>query len=163
MATVVGAVALLVDLIAYGIVLTNYDTAYTAAKAYTWETGLTSIMGIWPMVMFLVFMAAGIGAIGYGAYTNWKKGSQGNWTDIFMVFIMGAVSVIISVIMFGIVNTQANTLAVAINATTNVASFTGLVSIIGVWPMVIFLTMIGAGLSSIAAAGYGTYKHIRGA
>ena len=161
-AIVFGAVALLVDLIAYGIVLSNYDTAYTTASGYTWMTGLTSIMGIWPMVLFLVFMAAGIGAIGVGAYMNWRRAAHGSWTDIFIVFIMGAVSVVITVIMFGIINTQMNTLAVAINATTNVASFVGLVSIVGIWPMVIFLVMIGASVAQMGAAGYGGYKQLAG-
>jgi hypothetical protein len=161
-AIVFGAVALLVDLIAYGIVLSNYDSAYTTAKTYTWATGLSSIMGIWPMVLFLVFMAAGIGAIGVGAYMNWKKAQSGQWTDVFMVFIMGAVSIILTVIMFGIINTQMNTLAVAINATTNIASFTGLISIVGIWPMIIFLSMMAAAIAQLAGAGYGGWKKMTG-
>jgi len=162
LAIVLGSVAMLICLIAYGIVISNYDTAYTAASGYSWATGMTSIMGVWPLILFLVFMAAGLGAVGVGAYINWNKGANGGWTDVFLVFIMGAVSVVITVIMFGIINTQMNTLAVAINATTNVAKFTGLVSIYGIWPMVIFLAMMAASVSQLGAAGYGAYKHLAG-
>ena len=161
-AFIMGTVSFLIALITFGIVLSNYDTAYTTASTYGWMVGLTSIMGVWPMVLLIVFMVAGLGGIGGGAYLNWKRGSSGSWNDIFMVFVMGAVSCVIAIIMFGIIETQLNTTAVAINATTNIASFTGLYSMITIWPMVVFVIMMAGAVSSIIAAGMGGWKQIKG-
>jgi hypothetical protein len=157
-----GTVAMLIALITFQIVLSNFDTAYTSASGYTWMTGLTSIMGVWPMVLLILFMVAGLGGIGVGAYINWRKATGGSWNDIFMVFVMGAVSCVIAIIMFGIVNTQMHTLAVAINATTNIASFTGLYNMVTIWPMVIFVIMMAGAVSAIVAAGIGGWRNIRG-
>ena len=161
-AFIMGTVSFLIALITFGIVLSNYDTAYTTAATYGWMTGLTSIMGIWPMVLLIVFMVAGLGGIGGGAYLNWKRGTKGGWNDIFMVFIMGAVSCVIAIIMFGIIETQLNTTAVAIIGTTNISSFVGLYSMITIWPMVIFVIMMAGAVSSIIAAGMGGWKQIKG-
>ena len=79
-----------------------------------------------------------------------------------MVFVMGAVSVVIAIIMFGIINTQMNTLAVAINATTNIASFTGLYNMITIWPLVVFVIMMAGAVSSLVAGGIGGYRRLRG-
>ena len=159
---VMGGVALMICLIMYGIFLTNYDTAYTAAAGYTWQTGLTSIMGIWPMVIFLVVMAVGLAAVAGGTMMSVKKTLGGSWIDVFMGVVTGVVTLIIVIIIWGIVNTQFNTTAVAINATTNVASFSGIVSIIGIWPMITFLAMMASGIAQIGAAGYASYSHLRG-
>jgi len=159
---VMGGVALMVCLIMYGIFLTNYDTAYTAAGGYSWEVGLTSIMGIWPMVIFLVIMSVGLAAVAGGTMLSIKKTLSGGWVDVFMGIVTGVVSLIIVVIIWGIVNTQFNTTAVAINATTNKASWSGLVSIIGIWPMITFLAMMASGIAQIGAAGYASYQHLRG-
>ena len=162
LSTVMGAVAMLIALITFGIALSNYDTTYTAVSGYTWMTGLTSIMGPFPMVIFLAFMAAGVGAVGYGGFQNYKMASGGNFTGMFYGFIMAAVSVVIVLIMYGIIATQMNTTAVAINATTNIASFVGLISIVSVWSMVVFVVMVGAAIAPIAGIGVGAVRKFKG-
>lgn len=159
---ILGIVAFVVGLIMYGIVLSTLDTAYTTISGYTWESNLNSIVGIWPMVLLVLFMIAGVAGISGGALINWKKGSSGKGLDAFMVFIMGGLSIVIGILMFNIANTQMNTLAVAINATTNIASFTGLYSMITIWPIVVFIVMMVGAASQIVAAGFGAYKSVRG-
>ncbi len=161
---VMGTVALLICLIMYGIALSSIDTAYTSAATYTEQVGLTSIMGIWPLVLFVIFMAAGLGAIGAGAYRNVKIAVSGGWMDIFLVVIMGTVGIIISLLMNTTIQAQLHTLYLtATNATTvNRASFSGLTSVMTIWGMVIFLSLMAAGVAQIGAAAYGSYKHLSG-
>lgn len=161
-AIIMGIVAMIVNLIMFGIGIDALDDAYTAAATYTEQVGLTSIMGIWGMVIFLVFMAAGLAALTGGSIVNWKKGTSGSWMDIFMVAIMGGVTLVIALILNGIVQSSLHTAYIAANATTNKAQFAGLLSIMTVWGMVIFLALMAAGISQIAAAGYGSYKHLAG-
>lgn len=161
MPTIFGAVAMLIALITFGIALSNFDTTYTAVSGYSWMTGLTSVMGPFPMVIFLAFMVAGLSGIGYGAYQNFKMASAGGWTNVFYGFVMSAVSVVIMLILFGIIATQLNTTGVAINATTNIASFVGLYSISTIWPLVVFVTMIGAALAPLAGVGYMAVQAVR--
>ncbi len=162
MAIIMGAVALLVCLIMFGIAIGALDTAYTAAATYTEQVGLTSIMGIWGMVIFLIFMAAGIAALGGGSVVQWKKATTGGWMDVFMVAIMGAVTLVISLLLNTIIQAQLHTAYVAANATINNAQFSGLLSIMTIWGMVIFLTLMGSGIAQIAGAAYGSFKHLTG-
>jgi hypothetical protein len=161
-AIIMGIVAMIVNLIMFGIGIAALDTAYTAAATYTEQVGLTSIMGIWGMVIFLVFMAAGIAALTGGSVAQWKKGSSGSWMDVFMVAIMGGVTLVIALILNGIVQSQLHTSYVAANATVNKAQFTGLLSIMTIWGMVIFLALMASGIAQIASAAYGSYKHLAG-
>lgn len=159
---VFGTVALMICLIGFGIVLSSLDTAYTTAATYSEQVGLTDVMGIWPMVLFVIFMMVGLGMIGGGAFISYRKASGGNWMGIFMAIIGAVVAVVIGVIMFGTVNTQLHAVAVAINATTNVASFSGLVSIVSIWGMVIFIVIMMAAAGSLAGAIIGGYRRVKG-
>lgn len=165
MAIIFGTVAILICLITFSIALDTLDTAYTSAATYTEQVGLTSIMGIWPLVIFIIFMAAGIGALGAGAYINIKKAIGGNWMDIFMVVIMGTVTLVIALLMNTTIQAQLHTAytdAANVSKTVNIASFSGLLSTMTIWGMVIFLTLMSAGLSQLGAAAYGSYKHLAG-
>lgn len=162
LAIVMGAVALLICLIGFNIGIGSLDTAYTAAAAYTEQVGLTDVMGIWGLVIFIIFMAAGIAALTGGSVIQWKKATTGGWMDVFMVAIMGTVTLVISLILNGTIQTALHTAYVTANATVNKASFTGLLDIMKIWGMVIFLALMGAGVSQLAAAAYGTYKHLAG-
>lgn len=159
---VFGTIALMICLIGFGIVLSSLDTSYTTAATYAEQVGLTDVMGIWPMVLFVIFMMVGLGMISSGAFMSYKRASGGNWMGIFMAIIASVVAVVIGVIMFGTVNTQLHTTAVAINATTNVASFSGLVSIVSIWGMVIFIVIMMAAAGSLAGAVVGGYRRVRG-
>jgi len=162
MAIIMGAVAMLVCLIMFNIGIDALDTAYTAAATYTEQVGLTNVMGIWGLVIFIIFMAAGIAALTGGSIVNWKKATSGGWMDVFMVAIMGGVTLVIALILNGTIQAALHTAYVTANATTNIAQFSGLLSIMTIWGMVIFLALMGAGVSQLAGAAYGSYKHLTG-
>ncbi len=164
-AIVFGTVALLICLIMFGIGLDTLDTAYTSAATYTEQVGLTSVMGIWPLILFIIFMAAGLAAVGAGSYVNVKKALTGGWMDIFMVVIMGTVSLVISLLMNTTIQSQLHTAYVDasnVSKTANIASFSGLLSVMTIWGMVIFLALMASGLSQLIGAAYGSYKHLAG-
>lgn len=164
-AIVFGTVAMLITLIMFSIGLDTLDTAYTSAATYTEQVGLTSVMGIWPLILFIIFMAAGLSALGAGSYVNIKKALSGGWMDVFMVVIMGTVSLIIALLMNTTIQAQlhtAYTSAANTTQTVNIASFSGLLSTMTIWGMVIFLSLMATGLSQLVAAAYGSYKHLSG-
>lgn len=162
LAIVFGAVALLVCLIMFGIGIDALDDAYTEAATYTEQVGLTDVMGLWGLVIFIVFMAAGIASLTGGAVIQWRKATTGGWMDVFMVAIMGGVTLVIALLLNGTIQGQLHTAYTTANATTNIASFAGLLDIMTIWGMVIFLALMGAGLSQLGGAAYGSYKHLSG-
>lgn len=162
---VMGTVALLVTLIMYGIALDTLDTAYTSASAYTEQTGLTSVMGIWPLVLFVIFMAVGLAAISAGSYLGSKRAITGSWMDVFLGVIMGSITIVIALLMNTTIQSTLHgvyTNAQCTTTTANIANFSGLLNVMGIWGMVIFLVLMAAGIAQIAAAGYGSYKHLAG-
>ncbi|OGO00998.1 MAG: hypothetical protein A2Y58_03235 [Chloroflexi bacterium RBG_13_51_52] len=162
MAIIMGIVALIINLIMFNVGIGALDDAYTAAATYTEQIGLLDIMGIWGMVIFLIFVAAGIAALTGGSVMQWRKAVAGSWMDVFMVAIMGGVTLVIALILNGIAQTTLHTAYLAANATVNKAHFTGLLDIMGIWGMVIFVSLMAAGIAQIAAAAYGSYKHLAG-
>lgn len=162
LAIVMGAVAMLVCLIMFNIGIGALDDAFTAAATYTEQTGLTDVMGIWGMIIFIIFMAAGIAALTGGSVVQWKKATTGGWMDVFMIAIMGGVTLVIALILNGSIQSALHTAYVTANATVNKAKFSGLLDIMQIWGMVIFLALMAAGISQIAGAAYGSYKHLTG-
>lgn len=160
--TIFGGITILICLISFGIAIGQLDTAYTAAGGYDGQVGLTDVMGIWGMVLFVVFMAVGLSAVAGSSAMQWAKITKGGWMEIFMGVIMGAVGIVIALIINGLVQAQLHAAQVAVNATANVASFSGLVSIMTIWGMVIFLVLVGSGVSSLVASAVGGYRKIRG-
>lgn len=161
-AIIFGAVAMLICLIMFGVGIGALDDAYTEAAGYVDQVGLTDVMGIFGLVVFIAFMSAGIASLVGGAYIQWKKATTGGWMDVFMVAVMGGVTLVICLLLNTTIQSQLNTAIVTVNATVNIAEFSGLYDVMTVWGMVIFLALIGAGLSQLAAAGYGSYKHLSG-
>lgn len=162
MAIIFGCIAVFIAIIMFQIGLTQLDTAYTAAATYTEAVGYEETVGVVPLVLFLVFMMVGLGAITGGAVMQAVKAVKGGWTEVFMGVIFGTVSFVIALIMNGIIATQLHTAYAAAQATTNIANFAGLLSVMGVFYLVIFWVIIGSGISSIAASGYGAYRNLRG-
>lgn len=158
---VIGGAFLLLALILFGIGIGQLDTAYTSAATYD-QVGLTDIMGIFGMILFLVFVGVGLSVIAGGAIYNWARTVRGSWMEAFMSFAMGAVSLVIALILNTVIQGQMNTAQVAINATTNIANFPGLYSISRIFGMLIFLTLVGSGVSAIVASVVGVTKAIRG-
>ena len=160
---VFGCVAMLVCLIMFGIAIGSLDDAMTTAATYATEMpGLVSVMGIWGLVIFLAFMTAGLGALAGGTYVSIKGRMGGGWMDMLMLAIMGGVTIVIALVMNGLIISQLHTAIQTANTTVNVASFTGLVSLMGIFGMVIFLSLMAAGLAMITGAAWGSYKKVKG-
>lgn len=162
MAIVFGTVAMMVNLIMFNIGIGQLDTAYTAAATYTEQVGLTSVMGVWGLVLFIIFAAAGVASLAGGSYLQWKKATSGGWMDVFLVAIMGGVTLVIALIMNSTIQSALHTAYTTANACTNIASFSGLLDIMTIWGMVFFLVLMSAGVAQIAGAAYGSYKHLAG-
>lgn len=160
--TVFGAIALLVALIMFGIGIGQLDTAITNAASYTEMTSLDDIMGIFGLVIFLAFMVLGLGGIGGGAYVNLRQRMGGSWMDLIMLAIMGGVSIVIALIMNNIILTQLHAAYTIAACTTNVADFVGLLDIMGIFGMVIFISLIASAVVQIGGAGFGAYKKVKG-
>lgn len=160
MSQVIGGALLLFALILFGIAIGQLDTAYTAAAGYD-QVGLTDIMGIFGMVVFLVLVGSGIAVIAGGAAIGVIRAIKGNWIQVFLAFAMGAVALIIAFILNTVIQAQLNTAQVAINAATNVANFAGLYDISRIFGMLIFLTLVGSGIASITGSLVGAFKQLR--
>lgn len=158
---VIGGAFLLLALILFGIGLSQLDTAYTSAKAYD-AVGLTDIMGIFGMLLFLTFIGTGLTVLAGGAVYNWMTTVRGSWMESFMSFAYGAVALVIALILNTVVQGQLNTAQVAINAATNIASFPGLYNISRIFGMLVFLSLVGTGIAAIVASGVAAVRTIRG-
>lgn len=151
-------------LIIFGIAIGQLDTAITDASALTWSssmTGLTSIMPLWGMVLFLLFMGAGLATLAGGAYVTIKGSMSGGWMGVMMLLIYGGVALVISLITNSLALTQLDTAMTTVNSTTN--ELTGTLDIMGIFGMVIFLSYIGAGMAMLVAAGISGFKKVRSA
>lgn len=153
-AIVFGTIAMLACLIMFGIGIQQLDSAITSAATYTEQTSLTDIMGIFGLVIFLAFMLLGLAGLVGGTYYNVKSLSS-DWSQLVLLAIMGGITLVITLIMFGINNTQLHTAYVTANATTNKAKMVGLVDIMGIWGMVLFVIMLGSALTQIGFAVWG--------
>lgn len=164
-AIVMGTVALLIALIMYYITLDNLDAAYTSAATYTEQVGLQEVMGIWPLVLFLIFMSVGLAAIGMGAYVQAKRALSGQWMDIFLGVVMGTVAVVIATIMNTTIQSQLHTIyldASNVSKIANIANFAGLLDTMTVFGMVIFVMLMGAGIAQLVAGGVGGFRKLTG-
>lgn len=158
---VIGGAFILFALILFAIGIDQLDTAYTAAGSYTEQVGLQDIMGVWGMILFLVFVGCGITVIAGSSVYNFVKTISGGWMQAFLSFAMGVVGLVIALILNTLVQGQLHTAYVAANATANKASFSGMLDIMTVFGMLIFLVLIGSGVSGIVAAGWGAVRNVR--
>lgn len=158
---VIGVAFFIFAMILFGIGIDQLDTAYTAAGTYTEQVGLQDIMGIWGMILFLVFTGAGITVIAGTAVLNFMKTIRGTWMDAFMSFAMASVALVVSLILNTLAQSQLHAAYVTANATTNIAAFAGLLSIMGVFGMLVFLTLMGSGISGIVASGWGIVNNVK--
>ena len=162
MSQVIGGAFILFALILFGIAINQLDTSYTSAATYLGQVGLTDIMGMFGMVIFLVFIGAGISVVAGGAVYNFSQTIHGGWMQAFLSFAMGAVGLVIALILNTISQTQLQAAGVTINGTTNIANFSGLYDVWTIFGMLIFLVLIGSGISGVVAAGVGAIRNIRG-
>ncbi len=158
---VIGGTLMLFALILFGIAISQLDGAYTSAIAYD-QVGLTDIMGIFGMVLFLVFVGAGVAVLGGTAVYIYSKSVSGGWMGAFLGFAFATVGLVIALILNTILQSQLNTQQVAINALSNVSNFPGLYDISRIWGMIIFLSLLAPGIAGISGSVVGAIGKIRG-
>lgn len=156
---VLGGALMLFALILFGIGVAQLDTAYTAASGD--QVGLRDIMGIFGMVLFLVFIGAGVVVLGGTAVYAYLKSKGGSWMDAFIGFAFATVGLVIALILNTILQGQLNTTQVAINALTNIANFPGLYAISRIFGIIIFLSLLSPGIAAIAGAAQGAVGRVR--
>lgn len=82
---------------------------------------------------------------------------------VLVASMMGGVTILITLIVFGLIITQLQSAMVTVNATAAPTTrFPGLVNIMGIWGMVVFLSLMGSAMASLVGAGVGAYKKIKG-
>lgn len=160
---ILGGIALFVTMIAFGITLTQWDSSYTTAATYTEQVGVTDIMGIMPLLLFVLFQAVGIGALVGTGVLNYKTAANGGFIEIFLAIVYAAIGVVVAVIIWNLNQGQLHTVYNAANATnlTNSASFTGLQDIITAWGIVDLIAIMSPALGAIAGIGVGGYRKAR--
>ncbi len=164
MLIVFGCIAMLVCLIMFGIAIQQLDTQITNATTYTEMVSLTEVMGISGLIIFILFMALGLGSLAGGAYVNIKSRASGSWTDIVMLAIIGGVTLVIALIMNGTLVTQLHTTIGTVNSTTNYATyFKPVQTIMTVFGLVIFVSILMSGIAQIGFAVWGGYQRVRNA
>jgi len=158
---IMGVVALLACLISYTIVIGQLDSSYTSAATYTEQKGLVESIGMMPMIFFIAFMALGMGGVVGGTVMNIRQTQGGSWAGI-LSGILGAVTIVIILVLNDLIQAQLHTAYTTTNATTNIAHFSGVLGIIGIWGMVILWSLVGSSLAQFGFAGFGTYKKMTG-
>lgn len=162
MMVIFGVVLLIADLIMYGIAVDQLDTAITTASTYSANMpGLASIMPLWGMILFLIFMALGIGSLVGGTAMSIRAQWGSGWMGMLMLAIMGGIVIIVSLVGNGLVVSQLETAIETTNQTTN--TMTGAVDIMGVFGMVLFLALMLPGVAMLGGAVYGGYRGVRDA
>lgn len=162
MMIVFGCVIMIVSLIVFGIVIEQLDTSITTTSALIHVTdmqGLTSIMPLWGMIIFMLFVTGGLASLIGGAVLTIKSRYGGGWMDTVMLAITGGISTLVAIVCYGLAITQLDTAMTTVNATTN--TLTGTYDIMGVFGMVIFIAFMGAGLSMIVAAGVSGFQAVK--
>lgn len=159
--TIIAGIVILVNLIVFGIALSSLDTAITTAGTYTEQVGVGQVLGSMGMVVFVVFMVAGIAVLSGAAFVATKKAMSGGLTDILMGAISGGISIVVAFIIYGLTQSQLHTAYLAANATVNKTQLAGLVTIIPIFGIVLAVLFVSAGIAPLVGAGVGGYKAVK--
>lgn len=121
-----------------------------ASQNITQFTGLEAIVGIAPMIVFVFVVFAGIGIAAYGGYKTAVGGRVG------MAMLLGLIMIAISFIVYPIVLDGCQELLDTIDASAY--EYTGLEAIVGIAPLLVFVSMLFGGIGVGAYAGYKKMK-----
>ena len=113
-------------------------------------TGLESVVGIAPMIVFVFVVFAGIGVATYGGVKTAQSGKMG------MAMLLALIMVAISFVIYPIVMDGTDSLLAEIEASSY--TYTGLEAIAGIAPLLVFVTMLFGGIGLGAYAGYKRFK-----
>ena len=159
--TIIAGIVVLVNLIVFGIALSGLDTAITNATLYTEQVGVPQVLGTLGMVVFFVFMAAGIAVLAASSAVATIKAAAGGLMDILMGAITGGISIVVAFIVYSLAQSQLHTVYLAANATVNKAQLGGLIAIIPIFGLVLAVLFVSAGIAPLVGAGVGGYKAVK--
>jgi len=114
-------------------------------------TGLENVASIAPMIIFVFVVFGSIGVTAYGGVRTAQGGKLG------MAMLLALIMIAISFVVYPIVMDGANDLQTTIAASAY--TYTGLSSIVGIAPLLVFVSMLFGGIGVGAYAGY---KKIKG-
>ena len=80
----------------------------------------------------------------------------------FGLIIYGVIAIVISIVMFGVATTQLDTAMTAANSTNLVNTMPGLYDIMGIYGIVFWVGITGAGLAMLGFGVVGTVRAARG-
>jgi len=150
---VVGLIMLSILFILFpSLVITGSDTimGWTGTEGnISVFTGLSSIVSIGPMLVFVAILFSGLGAVAVGGVRQISSGNAG------MGMLLGVIVIGICLTVYPIVLDGSNTLL----ASSNIGNYTGLESLAKIAPLMVFVGMLFTG---IALIGYGAYSGAKG-
>lgn len=113
-------------------------------------TGLESVVSIAPMIVFVFVVFGGIGVSAYGGVQAAQSGKVG------MALLLALIMIAISFVVYPIVMDGTDSLQVAIEASSY--TYTGLDAIVGIAPLLVFVSMLFGGIGLGAYTGYKQIK-----
>ena len=148
-----GLIMIAIAFILFPIVITGTETilAWTTTggnSTLATFTGLSSVVGIAPMMIFVFVVFGGIGMTSVGAFRSAKTGKTG------MNLLLSLIMLAIAFVVYPIVLDGADTIL----SDANIADYTGLSSIAAIAPLLVFVAMLFAG---IGIGGYTGYRAVR--
>jgi len=147
--TLMGLIMIAIAFILFPIVIDGTETILGWNEGnLTAFTGLSSVVGIAPMMVFVFVVFGGIGMTGVGAFRSAKSGNVG------MNLLLALIMIAIAFVVYPIVLDGADTIL----SDANIADYTGLSSIAAIAPLLVFVSMLFAG---IGIGGYSAYKAVK--
>lgn len=147
--TLMGLIMIAIAFILFPIVIEGTETilAWNSGNL-TAFTGLSSVVGIAPMLVFVFVVFGGIGLTGVGAFRSTKAGTTG------MNLLLAIIMIAIAFVVYPIVLDGAGTIL----DDANIDDYTGLGAIAAIAPLLVFVSMLFAG---IGIGGYSAYRAIK--
>lgn len=147
--TLMGLIMIAIAFILFPIVIDGTETilAWNSGNL-TAFTGLASVVGIAPMMVFVFVVFGGIGLTGVGAFRSAKTGATG------MNLLLAIIMIAIAFVVYPIVLDGAATIL----DDANIADYTGLEPIAAIAPLLVFVAMLFTG---IGIGGYTAYKAVK--
>ena len=101
-----GCVAMIISLVMLESSMTELYDAYVNSLSYTEMVALSDIIPVFGIIVYFCFLFTGLSAIGLGSYLNTRKGLKSDWLECSGIAIMGAITIVISLVMFTTVQGQ---------------------------------------------------------
>jgi hypothetical protein len=101
---VMGSMVIFLCLILFGVFLKGLNDSLSSI--FSWEIGLPSIVPIFGLIIYLIFLFVGLSVVGVGDYLNLSDSINGDWVNKLLMIVSGVMSIIVSVIMYSMILAQ---------------------------------------------------------